>query len=347
MYKPKFTVHKIYISYIAKCCFLNISSSYFLRSANFEAFVAQSGNKAEKRVENGESRVGVPEVFERTEVLTHFRWCEAKASCIWRRLWLNVWHLARNLQLQSFQFWILTYGQSQSCNISSWLSLRKRPTGSMLGGLIKILWTCPIISHLRGGTCCRLARQPEERLQALSKLSAKLGLRCPSEATYGAIVFMGWFLFRPEQTEKEKLKFLEEYKPKIKRWISGLPASGPYVVELPQDPIPGIILVGWPPRFQKAASRTQSLAWRWRTLCMQFSNYVWAGAKVARPTLGILCGRIRMGIGHGIGHDSSSGRWWFRCLLQGSIHGVMKRATEDTEEHPSDARDTVLRKGCA
>ena len=82
-------------------------------------------------------------------------WSKSR-SCIWRQLWLNVWHLARNLQLQSFQFWILTYGQSQSCNISSWLSLRKRPTRLILGGRIKILWTCHIISHLRGGTSCRL-----------------------------------------------------------------------------------------------------------------------------------------------------------------------------------------------
>ena len=93
------------------------------------------------------------------------------------------------------------------------------------------------------------ARQPEECLQALSKLSAKLGLRCPSEATYGTIVYLACFLFRPDQTEKEKLRLLEEYKPKIKRWIGGLPASGPYVVELPQDPArhhPGWLSAAFP-----------------------------------------------------------------------------------------------------
>ena len=80
------------------------------------------------------------------------------------------------------------------------------------------------------------AGQREERVEQLSKLSGKLGLRCPSEATYGAIMFLGCFLFSPHMNEKEKLKLLEEYKPKIKRWVSGLPAAGPYVFELPQDP---------------------------------------------------------------------------------------------------------------
>ena len=61
------------------------------------------------------------------------------------------------------------------------------------------------------------AGQREERVEQLSKLSGKLGLRCPSEATYGAIMFLGCFLFSPNMNEKEKSKLLEEYKPKIKR----------------------------------------------------------------------------------------------------------------------------------
>ena len=123
----------------------------------FRSFLGSKRKQSEKKGRKWRKPCWLPRSFWKdwSPYQLSMMWSKSR-SCIWRQLWLNVWHLARNLQLQSCRFQILTYGQSQICNISSWLSLRKRPTRSILRGRIKILWTCHIISHLRGKTSCRL-----------------------------------------------------------------------------------------------------------------------------------------------------------------------------------------------
>ena len=76
-----------------------------------------------------------------------------------------------------------------------------------------------------------------EKVEALTKLGAKLGMRTPSEASLGGIVYLSCCLFgNQNMTEKQKLKLLEEYKPKMRRWIGQVPVCGDKVSDLPEDP---------------------------------------------------------------------------------------------------------------
>ena len=67
---PKSTVHKIYLSYIAKCCFLDIFFTSLFVDVQISKYF---GSKLKNRVENGENCVGFSEVFERAEDPSEFR----------------------------------------------------------------------------------------------------------------------------------------------------------------------------------------------------------------------------------------------------------------------------------
>ena len=76
----------------------------------------------------------------------------------------------------------------------------------------------------------------QERVEKAVSLAGSLGLRCPSETTTACIVWIACCAFRGQEVSDHlKYQCLQEYKAKIKKWLSGLPPPAVYLTELPTD----------------------------------------------------------------------------------------------------------------
>ena len=76
---------------------------------------------------------------------------------------------------------------------------------------------------------------PQTSLEKLTKYCGQLGLRCPNEFTYGALLQLTYCTFGRSYTDPEKKQLLDQQKGRIKRWLSGYPEPSVYMVELPSE----------------------------------------------------------------------------------------------------------------
>ena len=75
---------------------------------------------------------------------------------------------------------------------------------------------------------------PVERFERLCRIAIALGMRCPAEYTVAALVWLSTCAFRTvDLTDSEKKNLLRDYKPKLKKWLLGLPDPGTYLQVLP------------------------------------------------------------------------------------------------------------------
>ena len=73
-----------------------------------------------------------------------------------------------------------------------------------------------------------------ERFERLCRHAMALGMRCPSEYTIAALVWLAACAFRLQDlTDVEKQKMLRDWKPKLKRWLQGLQEPAAYLQVLP------------------------------------------------------------------------------------------------------------------
>ena len=73
-----------------------------------------------------------------------------------------------------------------------------------------------------------------ERFERLCRHAIALGMRCPSEYTIAALVWLAACAFRLQDlTDVEKQKMLRDWKPKLKRWLQGLQEPAAYLQVLP------------------------------------------------------------------------------------------------------------------
>ena len=75
-----------------------------------------------------------------------------------------------------------------------------------------------------------------ERFERLCQAAIALGMRCPTEASIAALIWLACCAFRKDDmTESEKYTLLKDFKPKLKRWLQGLPQPAAYVEVLPAE----------------------------------------------------------------------------------------------------------------
>ena len=94
-----------------------------------------------------------------------------------------------------------------------------------------------------------------ERFERLCRHVLSLGMRCPSEPTVAALVWLACCAFRAQDmTDAEKRSLLKEYKPKLKKWISQVEQPPVYLTVLPavvaDCPVP-LLASAYPGGFQE------------------------------------------------------------------------------------------------
>ena len=77
--------------------------------------------------------------------------------------------------------------------------------------------------------------KPMQALEQLTKYCGRLGLRCPTEFTYGGLLTLSHCTFGRTYTDPEKKRLLDQQKSNIKKWLSGFPDPSVYMVELPME----------------------------------------------------------------------------------------------------------------
>eukprot|EP00438_Fugacium_kawagutii_P010140 Skav224273 [mRNA] locus=scaffold217:45328:46902:+ [translate_table: standard] len=91
----------------------------------------------------------------------------------------------------------------------------------------------------------------EQKVQSLTHLCGKLGLRCATEGTYAAIVWLAAFAF--PSGEQDQFQCLQKHKPWMKKYLQGLPELSVYPVFLPADTaslLPAVMSAAYPEGFQ-------------------------------------------------------------------------------------------------
>jgi hypothetical protein len=94
-----------------------------------------------------------------------------------------------------------------------------------------------------------------ERFERLCRHVLCLGMRCPSEPTVAALVWLACCAFRAQDmTDLEKRSLLKEYKPKLKKWISQVQQPPVYLTVLPAvvaDCPESLLVSAYPGGFQE------------------------------------------------------------------------------------------------
>ena len=94
-----------------------------------------------------------------------------------------------------------------------------------------------------------------ERFERLCRHVLCLGMRCPSEPTVAALVWLACCAFRSQDMmDGEKRSLLKEYKPKLKKWISQVQQPPVYLTVLPAvvaDCPESLLVSAYPGGFQE------------------------------------------------------------------------------------------------
>ena len=113
-------------------------------------------------------------------------------------------------ELQQIKLWISEKMDDNTGNVSS------RP--------LQDFFELPRYLTLQWWNFLQTTESQLERVEQLTRLCGALGLRCPSERTVAVLVGLSCCIFRAQGlSDVQKYQFLQEYKPKIKKMLSGLP----------------------------------------------------------------------------------------------------------------------------
>ena len=125
-------------------------------------------------------------------------------------------------ELQQIKLWISEKMDDNTGNVSS------RP--------LQDFFELPRYLTLQWWNFLQTTESQLERVEQLTRLCGALGLRCPSERTVAVLVGLSCCIFRAQGlSDAQKYQFLQEYKPKIKKMLSGLPKPVQYLTTLPSD----------------------------------------------------------------------------------------------------------------
>ena len=128
-------------------------------------------------------------------------------------------------ELQQIKLWISEKMDDNTGNVSS------RP--------LQDFFELPRYLTLQWWNFLQTTESQLERVEQLTRLCGALGLRCPSERTVAVLVGLSCCIFRAQGlSDVQKYQFLQEYKPKIKKMLSGLPKPVQYLTTLPSDTTP-------------------------------------------------------------------------------------------------------------
>ena len=157
----------------------------------------------------------------------------------------------------------------------------------------------------------------EERVEKAVSLAGSLGLRCPSETTTACIVWVACCAFRGQEVSDHlKYQCLQEYKAKIKKWLSGLPPPAVYLTELPTDvqALPDVLrAVAFPTGHGPGLPGSIWIV-HWRLWIVSlWGRQIWQQTTAASSWTVYLCSLVRL-LKRPCGMPW--GRWWPLWLLE-------------------------------